>query len=687
MASYGLKYEAEFQNTMKHFYRLRIYQRDYSGAVKTIGYLSGCLLELQGSMEDVIAPIVKTQLRFSIIDAPDEADTQETKYGNWIEFFTPDATLYKVTLGESTNGGTSYTDIWSGYITPDSWHEDLDYRGAITITARDGLGLLKNYMFNEAGGVTPDENGLVSIYSIIFGLDYVIEFPMQIMDYINATAVSYNAPRFSIGEYTDVSIEQAMVNASLFEGMNWYEVLEQTLESIGCAIRYNGKNKLAITSLRDLPKLGRPDGTLDAHPVRFLGGSLEFDPAVKRIEEYQDYKMQKEAALEHMKGLQFNPTTTYRCKIDGNTLPGGGTISVPEHDADMNTLSGSGKTGWDVGSGMFDPSLYVPDIFLKRAEGEDGWRNYACIASNQVQNGSEPYATFRFNTRTAAMRLSFRFTPNPLTIHHNGSDIGKMDGAAHFALSQIKCYVWYTNGTTTKYWNGGSWSNTAYLHTINYDAQNQYETVFGIEMAECTDIQGGGTIVVRFAKIEYKMWSEGGHGCYARVAEIRAEINGTTALKSNKVTTINNDAFNVTLTRRPLFGVLSKEMGFVSPSNYMAGMFARPSFFGYVTACPYMFRFLGEAPVPLPVLIHQQILCYYFGAARVLYGNCVPINNGYTTFSRLCEYKNRLYMIQGGTFDVFSGILTGAVLREFVDYDTLWSGGAPDYEEEVKYND
>lgn len=684
--AYNLKYYAEFKNDRGHEYVLYVNQRDYAGDYKIMGDLCGCSLEVQGGMDDIITPIVKTQLRFSLVDTSDKADTQAVKYGDWQEFFTPDATLYEVLLGTIHNN--ILTTIWRGYITPDSWKEDLDYRGIITITARDNIGHLKDFQFEPTGFVTPDENGLIYVGDIIRGAIDKIDLPM-LYDICNGAVNPQSVapvPVTSDGK----TLMEARVNAALFEGMNWYEVLEQTLESVGFVCRFVGGGTILFAPLRDLPKLGNIPGDASTQTLEFYGGTLELDPAVKQIEEVQDYKEQNEVVLEHMKGLQFNPTTTYRCKIDGNTLPGGGTISVPEHDADMNTLSGSGKTGWDVGSGMFDPSLYVPDIFLKRAEGEDGWRNYACIASNQVQNGSEPYATFRFNTRTAAMRLSFRFTPNPLTIHHNGSDIGKMDGAAHFALSQIKFYVWYTNGTTTKYWNGGSWSNTAYMHTNNYDAQNQYETVFKMEMAECTDIQDGGTLVVQFVRIEYKMWSEGGHGCYARVAEIRAEINGTTALKSNKVTTINNASYNVQLNRKPLFGALSKEMGFVNPSNYLAGMFnytssnpgTRPSLF------PYMVRFNDKnTEVPLPVLIHQQILCYYYGAARVLSGNCAPINKAAFDFGKICIYKGRNYLLQGGTLDFFSGIISGAILREYMDFSDLWADVTPDYDEEVKYND
>lgn len=676
MASYGLKYEAEFQNTKKHFYRVRIYRRGYTGASKTIGYVAGAAFEVQGNQGEIIAPIIKTQLRVSLVDAADQAETSAVKYGDWQEFFTPDATLYKVVLGQSWDG-TNYTDIWSGYITPDSWVEAIEYRGIITITARDGLGMLKDHQFEETGIARADENGLISIGTILYEAGHVFEMPMDIVSHIGSSEVGYKPPRFSAGEYTDVSIESASVNAALFEGMDWYQVLEQTLEAIGCAIRYNGQNDLVIMALRDLPKLGRSDGAFEYHPVEFYGGTLEFTPAVKRIVEEQDYKQRAEVDFPVFDGLQFNTGTTYRCKTEGNTLPGGGTMSIPEHDAAMNTLSNKGKTGWDFSSGMLNPAAYQPNDSLKRAEGVDGWRNYAFIAANQVLNGSAPVATYRFVTRTAAIKTTFRFTPNALSVQMSGSQTGRMMGP-HYALANIKYYVMFTDGTTTRYWNGGQWTATAFLLEQEYDAQNQYETTLEINTAECTDITVG-TFVVEFGQIVYKMWSDGGHGCYARVVEIKAEINSTTSIQSNKVTTVNDDAFNVVLTRRPLFGALSQEVSFVRPSNYLAALFTYTSYGSNPAACPYNFRFSNEAAVPLPVLIHQQILCYYYGAARVLNGNCAPINNGRIMFDRICTYKNIRFIIQGGTLDLFSGVLTNAVLREYLDFDELWDGSTPEY--------
>ena len=690
--AYGLKYTAEFQNSRRWFYRLQVYQRDYSGTSKTMGDLCGCVLEVQGNMDSIIAPIVKTQLRFSLVDTSDKTDTQATKYGDWQEFYTPDSTLYKVVLSEAETG-TSYTEIWAGYITPDSWREDLDYRGTVTITARDNIGHLKDFQFKAEGRVTPDENGLVRVNDILQGAMDIIEFPMSYSLQQGGTHEGSTYAPYEIVSQDGVKLWNAMVNAALFEGMNWYDVFEQTLEAMGYAFRYVGKKICAIGYLRMMPRMNNSFDQTGTQELEFYGGTLELDPAVKSIEENQDYKQESEAQLEHLDGLTFGTAGTYRCQVNGNPWPSNpsGHTTVVEHDAPVQLVTSGGRSGWDVGSGMLDPSGYLPDNFLKRAEGEDGWRNYAFVASNQVLNGSSPTATFTFPTRTAAVKVTIKFTPSPLCIRDEGGFAGLI-GDYNYSLYRISYYVMFTDGTTTKYWNGGRWDDNPYLLEQTFDTEHQHETDLVIDMGECDAITVG-SMSIRLGQVEYKCFYDGGDGCYARVASIKAEINGTTALKSNKVTTINSDAYNVLLNRKPIFGALSREMSFVKPENYLAGIFFK-TYGSYPQPLPYMMKFDDQSDdylVPLPVLIHQQILCYYYGAARVLTGSCTAekdvTGRGHYDFSKLATYKGRKYLFQGGTFDMFSGIINSAYFREFIDYDDLWDGAPPSYSEDVKYND
>lgn len=684
MASYGLKYKADFRNIRKQDYRIYIYQRGYTGSSKTIGFLCGCSLEIQGAQGKIIDPIVKTQLRFSVVDAWDKPDTSSVKYGDWQEFFTPDSTLYKVVLYSLS--GLTATAIWTGYITPDSWHEDLDYHGIITVTARDNIGHLKDFPFVADGAAAPDDNGLVEIRNLITRAMEVIDFPMDFyIESAGSGQYSADVPCTEDGDY----LMEACLNVALFDGMDWYQVLEQTLEAIGYTFRYVGRNRCVVASLRNLPKVGHYTEATGSQTMEFYGGSLELDPAVKQIVEEQDYKAERQISLPVFDGLAFSSSeSTYRCKTDGNPLPGGGTVSIPEHDAIYNALTDAGQTGWTTGDAMLNPGAKEADDFLIRDEGEDGWRKYAFLACNQQPVGGyiDVFASYRFMTRTAGVKLTFRFTPNAVTIRYTGSMTGKVM-RPKYTLANVKYYVMYTDGTTTRYWDGGRWQTQSSVISVDFDSENAASTDLVIEMNECPDLTSGGELIVRLGQITYKMSYDGGHGCYARVAYIGAEINAQTVLLSNKVTTNNNEAYNVVISRHPLFGVLSRKMGYIKPQNYLAGLF----YYRYTGALPELFpyqvRFTDQgSTVPLPVLIHQQILCYYFGAARVLSGNCAPVNKARFAFDKLCTYKGVSYLLQGGTLDLFSGIITGAVLREFTTFTSLWSGGAPEYSEEVKYN-
>lgn len=678
MANYGNIYRAEFRNTRGQDYRLDIYKRGYSLTAKTIKTLAGCVLEIQGAQGDVTAPIVKTQLRFTLVDAWDIVPSSAgEKWGGWDEFYTPDATLYKVKL--SSLEGNTATAIWTGYVTPDSWQEELGYRKAITITARDNIGHLKDFQFD----LTPNSDGLVKISDIITGAMGVIDFAMD-----------YTIARSGLGPTSlqnviadGVYLHDAYINSALLKGMNWYDVLERTLEAAGMCMRYVGGNDYEITYLRNMPKMGSPYASPGYQTLEFYGGNLSFDPAVKQIVEDVDYKMQKEVPLEILSGIQYGASSTYRCKVEGNTLPGGGTVSVPEHDAPADTVSSAGSSAWGAGFDLFDASQRLPDDFLKRAEGEDGWRQYAMIPCNRATDNT-PGTAFGFHSRTSAVKITVNFTPHPLSIKSTGSAAGKMTDP-HYSLSEIIYVVQYSNEdhTVTRYWNGAGWVQNEYKLTREYDAQNDYGTALDIELAECEDIASG-IISVTFYNIKYKCWSSTGTGVYARVQSILVGLASTRAVDSDRVKTINNAAYNVQVDRRPLFGALSRNVGFTCPENYLAALFYYPNNGSTPDQYPYLVRFEGQSAgseVPLPVITHQQILCYRHGAARVLSGRCAPIDKAAWELNSVFRYKGTDYYLQGGTLDLFSGIMESAVLHEYVLFDDLWTQ-TPSYSGETSYN-
>ena len=672
---YNIKYYAVFKNEKGHYYRIDVYQRDYLGPFMVMGDLCGCVLEVQGNMGDIISPIVKTQLRFSLVDSSDKTATQTTKYGDWQEFFTPDDTLYKVQL---SCGYREYdmSPEWTGYITPDSWKEDLDYRGIITITARDNIGHLKDFQFDDNPSLaTPNEHGLTKIRELFLGALLLVDFPMPTE--IEGQNSSQYGPAVPTMEGGLSLVEDGWVNTSIFEGMNWYEVLEQTLEAVGYTFRFVGNNKCEIACLRNLPKLG--NNTEDTHNqvLEFYGGTLELDPAVKQIDDSLDYKIQEEVTFKAVGDMTYQSAPAYACVVDGL-----GGLPAIQNSGILDKVTDHGDTGWTNGSEMLDVSGLDADDQLINSDGSDGWKQYALIPGNRSVD--DPSTSFSFTTKTSAACVTINFASFPYAIvGGSGADAGKVT-EVQYALYRIKYEVMYQSedGNTTRYWNGSGWaSDHAHVMTQDYDAENTYGDALEITLSECSAIESG-KITITFANIIYKRWDDEGNGVYARVKSIHARLISSRQLSSDKVTTINDPAYNVMLTRKPLFGPLSRKMGFIQPANYQAGMFyysssnpgTPPSLF------PYMVKFSDQqntALVPLPVLIHEQILCYYYGAARVLSGSAGLRFKSLFKFNHICTYRDHNYIFQGGTLDCFTEIIANAYFREYKYYHNLWDVTPP----------
>lgn len=666
MATYGVKYMAEWKNIRKKDYRLVILERDYDSSYKRIRYLAGCALEVQGAQDGIIAPIVKTQLRFSLVDAWDENDGPASKGGNWQEFYTPDATLYKVVL--YTLDGSTATAIWSGYITPDSWQESLDYRGIITITARDNIGHLKDFPFVADGAAAPDNNGLVEIRYLFTRAMEVIDFPMDFyVESAGSGQYSADVPCTEDGDY----LTEACVNAALFNGMDWYAVLEQTLEAIGYTFRYVGRNRCVVASLRNLPKMGHYTEATGSQTMEFYGGSLELDPAVKQIEEEQDYKMETELQEDTKQGMLLRgEKRQYTWKYGQSTGAGWDYQNV-----------NVGVNGWQTGYGFLRGSDYSLTAKLEANEGADAATAWPMLIANQ-QNPTT-FQAFRLPIVTPNVILHIVFgTP----LEGKGLTMQILElGISKTYLSRLALRIMFVAGGTTQYWDGEEWDTAS--HVLEYTPADAISSEYSVDIPLGEADPGDGSyLLIEFRDIQFVGSDRPDQGLYARIKEISTEISGA-AVEKNSVKTINNEVYNVKLNRRPLFSALSRKVGFAQARNYMAGLFYYLVYGSYPRLYPYQVRFTDQgSTVPLPVLIHQQILCYYFGAARVLSGNCAPVNKARFAFDKLCTYKGVSYLLQGGTLDLFSGIITGAVLREFTTFTSLWSGGAPEYSEEVKYN-
>lgn len=262
--AYGLWLYKEIVNDTGKKTRLEIEKRDYTGQSYEITALSGdIVLSIDaGSATD---PIVKSNLSFSIID------TAQVTYS---DFFTPDATLYKVKMYDVS--GQTQTIRWTGYITPDSFGEPLTYRGQINLTARDNLGYLNDLEFDYNNATSESYASIKNIVNAaiakIGGMSVVCN-------------VAKKATTQAGGTYDN--IEDAIVSTYNMLGDTWGNVVSELLRGIGCQLRYIDGNTFAVYDIEVLSN----SATFTAQQVRFLeqSGYREIQPAWKNAVFNQDY--------------------------------------------------------------------------------------------------------------------------------------------------------------------------------------------------------------------------------------------------------------------------------------------------------------------------------------------------------------------------------------------------------------
>lgn len=662
MATYNLKYFAEIHNFRGQLARVEILQRSNSAfSVLEIGDVCGLALEIQGGTEDIFTPIVKTSARLSMVSCDDKPTADGVKYGDWGEFYTPDATLYKMRIKTKPNASaSSWTTRWTGYITPDSWQEGLEYRGVITITARDNIGHLQDFEF-DMDASEADAYGLVSIRSVLAAAMNKIALPMT---YVNSSAPATI-------EADGTGLLDAKVALEKLQGRDWYSIVEGLLDSIGYTLRYTDSNRVTVAPLRYLPLLGEASRADQPtmEKLEFFGGVGEMVPAVKKITEVHTYDYNAAVGIPIFGQMIFGSNETYRCKVDGNTMPAGGKFSVPEHDAPMNKVTNPKSTAWLAGSDILNQARITGPYW--NSDDETLYNQYVLLPANGV-DGSKRTQTLEFLCDSTDVVIEAVFAEYPISIKDTNGDFKAVREGHTLAL--IVYELSYTVGGQTQYWDGHSWNNTAKDVKVEYDSQNDKATTLSITL-QPNQMGRGGLIRFSFKDIQYKcFYPYGYHGVYARLSSFQVSVNKDNLVR-NTVRTVNSEQYNVLLNREPDFAPLSRDVSMAVPQNYPSALYHYPSGSAYPTQYPYQGNWDNlntEVVKPLAVLIHQQILCYRGASLWELNGECAPEGGGLFRFNTLPRYKNRTYMLMSGTLDFLTGSVVGAILREFLEYDEIW---------------
>lgn len=669
--TYQLKYYSEFTNERDEKVRLEIHQKGTltSDFPKQIGELRDLQLNVLGNSADVFAPIIKTELNFSLVDTwdiPSGVQANSIKHGAWEEFYTPDSTGYLVIVKTTAPGGNTFATRWSGYITPDSWQEYIHYHGIVTITARDNIGHLQDFDFDLVG----DESGTVTIRQLITAAMQKINLPMDLE--FNDSSTGDLEKLETTG--TTNGVLDLRVNTSLFKDDDWQTVLSDVLEAIGYVLRYEDSNKIVCFPLRNLQTCGTTSLNPGATEIKFLDGTRTLDPAYKDITEEIEFEPKDKVEVPPAGGVQFSPNytgsyTAYMLKEDGTSL--GNSYGA------LNEIY-SGGPYWDGTQSQRRAFLNIATRELtddaQRREG-DGFKEALFIAANASGDSITP--VWKHYMADATGRFTFVFKEKPACLDGNG----KLDIASYLKLYKIGVQVnFVTNGQTYNFnfheMGGYRW-DTLGPETIDILMQNDKHEI-SLEFLSQYGM-GHGYLEIKLMWIQYRCTTStyNGNGCYARLESVELlpwTTNGQ--IKSDKVHTTNSNNYNVRCTRNPRLGVLSAERTPSLPGFYEKALFCTDSN-GTIAPAPYKWKWTNESTyTPFPVQIHKQLLCFYHETTELLEGDCLPsLDSVAARFDKLMLYGGRTHIILGGTLDFTTGRFRTLRMRTFFTWDELWGGG------------
>lgn len=637
--AYKIKYHAQFTRGSR-VVRLEIQQKDWTGSNKEIGDFCGLDIEVQGQQAGIETPIVKTSCHFSMVDSSDKQSTSSVKYGGWEEFYTPDSTKYRVIVKE--NG----TAIWTGYITPDSWSDDLVYRGRINVTARDMVGHLQDFEVVEADmpAATRTER-LVTISDFISAgwAKASIEMSRTIKN-----AASSNSYKWLTCE--GVPAYNWWIDYRCMLGKNWYEAIEACLDSIGAILRWDGANGFYIASIRNASNNGKSYPASTSKDIQFINrsGHRELSPAYREIREELQYDA-PEGTVEAFPESAFT-TASGKTNLSKprwhNYAKIGGTwdIWTPNRTSQKSLASGN------YGNPFND-------------EQGDGTR-YMLLAIHNPNQSSPftymPYAGYQQAIPgRSALSLSFE-----VAHVYKGTDV-----IASLYQDQLSYYVrWMNNAGSVQWLNGdGQWTSAETQLSYHFDATENYHKV----QMDFTTPAEPGYLLILIGMINVQATRT---DSFTRLGNFQLAINSSCLPSLLKVNTIYDLTQNLTLKRKPELGVVPQWI--TSAGSVANGLFYQADNI-HPPVIQAKWNNSGTA-LPVPVYIHLQHIALHAKANSILTGTLRDAAGSFK-WSDLWQMGARQFILLGGTLDLDTGFVNNARLIEYDNYDDVVGSITADY--------
>lgn len=664
--AYQLKYYKDIQSH-GHTWRLDIRQDTTEQLIpQEIGaVLQGFRLYVQGDQADIDTPIIKTSVEMVFVDAPDLNDNR--KNGYWEEFFTSSATEYRVQLWKDG------TVEWTGYVTPDSFSEDLRYRGSVTLVARDNLGAMQDYQFDLAG----DSDGMVSLVDLIKGGLDAVKFGMA----HNTAEGGQIAWAYATDATANPNIYDVRFNAESFRGKTWWEVVESVLYATGLTLRYAGENRYVLASIRNLGMGSQMYwADVEIKPVVFGAyGHRELSPAVKAIREDVSFDIEANIANTEMPEDAYGNKTSYTDQ-QGNTLP-------------LHAITGGAyaKAAIETTAVL---NVYEYDVHEDHQYGDGEIYDSSCVyIGANASNADYEARSLVYKIRLQPGAYSFQFDIDKiLALYDDSTKIGYNDYNARLRYIRLQAefagddssyqtllnHYDPTSGTTEGltlndlHWITGrvadaSKNNANILYNDSTLPVNYKTPELKVETA-------GELVIKILSPLVTTASAEGGNarssakGQYAGITNMQVIVtdnNGIYVIDKNTVTTKYKESNSIVLTRSPKYAVNTTTL--VSPKIVTNGILTKIGG-KYKGAKNWQFNAV-DTPKPLAVLIHQQMLAFYSKPNNVLTGEIVAND---PTFNALYEWSGKKHLLMSGTLNILNGHMENAVLREFKRYDHMW---------------
>ena len=637
-------------------YRLEIYKKDSDLAAVEIGdVLQDLSLEIQGQQDDIDTPIVKTSLSMTFVDAYDLENGK--KNGMWEEFYSPDALAWKVVLTKWL-GGSSLVPIWVGFVTPDSYSENLTYRGSVNIIARDNIGFMQDFPFDATG-----DDGLISLREIVNLAFLKASIGMQ---------VSFDADANWMQTTAGTYAPDTLMNVSAFEGKSWYEALEMALYAYGAVLRFDNYATFRVMTLRSLPHKGyaNMDAVPRIAPQFAAGATRELMPACKRIEEVADYELSDKVPFERLSN--FFSSSTYPCSVDAVTTSGKVmSTSTSTAPVKLHTNKAEGWFNAQATTLFFDASTYAVDYFIDYQNLAEEVKKGQYIACNNTDSRLVVY-------RKYVLCSDFGIRMNlgrPIGIYQSGAYSGKLGLATGCRLKRLTYAVTLQqNGVTYYYWGNGNWG-TAYKElTQEYDILSD-TTELSIDV-QVGNFTGVAFLSFGIIKMEYvKVGTDTGaasyslQGLYANVQDIAYVVAGGKALCKKNAINLNYVAENnIILSRDPQLAPALDSV--LLPEFIKNGIFEKA---GDAATPTKSWQIMEGLTSQMSVGVHMSLLAYYAKPNNLITGTIV---NSKLSFSALYRWNGADHMLVSGRYNFLNGYIEGAVLREFATFDSIWSGSA-----------